>query len=175
MRREADQKGFDVRRIRNDEYIKFIRRLNTWETSFILGKVLQIPLVEYRLTSVRKKRIIEEYQKDPEKMASLLKSYKDEYTPPPPRKKKVKPAPPPPPPPEEYDLKPTGKKGRPRKYKTKEEAYKAKLESNLLNAKRREKEKEERIRKEARERAVNASLKEANYQTRKTRGYGVDE
>jgi hypothetical protein len=173
MRREADQKGFDVRRIRNDEYIKFIRRLNTWETSFILGKVLQIPLVEYRLTSVRKKRIIEEYQKDPEKMASLLKSYKDEYTPPPPRKKKVKPAPPPPP--EEYDLKPTGKKGRPRKYKTKEEAYKAKLESNLLNAKRREKEKEERIRKEARERAVNASLKEANYQTRKTRGYGVDE
>jgi hypothetical protein len=173
MRREADQKGFDVRRIRNDEYVKFIRRLNTWETSFILGKVLQIPLVEYRLTSVRKKRIIEEYQKDPEKMASLLKSYKDEYTPPPPRKKKVKPAPPPPP--EEYDLKPTGKKGRPRKYKTKEEAYKAKLESNLLNAKRREKEKEERIRKEARERAVNASLKEANYQTRKTRGYGVDE
>lgn len=155
--------------MRNDEYIKFIRRLNTWETSFILGKVLQIPLVEYRLTSVRKKRIIEEYQKDPEKMASLLKSYKDEYTPPP-RKKKVKP-----PPPEEYDLKPTGKKGRPRKYKTKEEAYKAKLESNLLNAKRREKEKEERIRKEARERAVNASLKEANYQTRKTRGYGVDE
>jgi type IV secretory pathway VirB10-like protein len=173
MRREADQKGFDVRRIRNDEYVKFIRRLNTWETSFILGKVLQIPLVEYRLTSVRKKRIIEEYQKDPEKMASLLKSYKDEYTPPPPRKKKVKP--PPPPPPEEYDLEPTGKKGRPRKYKTKEEAYKAKLESNLLNAKRREKEKEERIRKEARERAVNASLKEANYQTRKTRGYGVDE
>lgn len=53
----------------------FIHSLKAKETILILGKVLGIPLKQYRLTSARKKKIMDEYKSDPEKLLRILKSY----------------------------------------------------------------------------------------------------
>ena len=45
------------------------------ETTLILGKVLGIPLKQYRLSSNRKQKIIDEYKSNPENMLRILRSY----------------------------------------------------------------------------------------------------
>lgn len=54
---------------------EFIHSLKAKETTLILGKVLGIPLRDYRLSSNRKKKIMDEYKSDPEKLLRILKSY----------------------------------------------------------------------------------------------------
>ena len=54
---------------------KFIHSLKAKETTLILGKVLGIPLKDYRLSSNRKKKIMDEYKSNPEKLLRILKSY----------------------------------------------------------------------------------------------------